>query len=150
MVDAWASADDVLGATGVEVTDQQLVQAQADIEVISGRIFTDTDRLRLRDLYWLGKAVAYQAAWAAGQPGLAQRMDVTAQTQDGTSANFTGDAIVLAPMAGRALQRCSWRRSRTVHVRSPFVDGGVGWFGVNPLSESVDEIQNWQQMGNTS
>ncbi|GAA0705340.1 hypothetical protein GCM10010193_70510 [Kitasatospora atroaurantiaca] len=144
MVSAWATTATVLDITGVEATEQQVAQAQAAIEVCSGRIWDDTERLRRRDLYWLGRAVAYQAAWAAGQPGLETRMDLTSQTQDGVSASLTADAIILAPMAARAINRCSWRKSRTIHVRSPFVDGrGIG---VNPLLESTDDLQTWTPM----
>jgi hypothetical protein len=145
VVNAWADADTALAVTGVEVTDQQLLQAQADIEILTGRIWDDTARIRPRDLYWLGRAVAFQAVWAAGQPGLETRMDITSSTQDGVSANLTGDAVILGPKAARAINRLSWRRSRTIHVRSPFVDGS-NWLGVNPLAESNDELQHWSPM----
>lgn len=145
MVDAWTDAETVLNCTGVEVTDQQILQAQADIEIFAGRTFDDTDRIRTRDLYWIGRAVAYQAAWRPGQPGIESRMDLTAQSQDSVSANLGPDAVVLAPMAARALNRLSWRRSRTVHVRSPFVDGS-NWLGPDPLAEGNDELQPWTPM----
>jgi hypothetical protein len=145
-VSAWTDTATVLQVTGTEVTDAQLGMAQADIEVMTGRTYDDTARIRPRDLYWLGRAVAYQAAWAAGQPGLAQRMDVTAQSQDSVSANLTEHGVVLAPMAFRAMNRLSWRRSRTVHVRSPFVDGSQ-WLGPDPLQEANDELRPWRPMG---
>lgn len=146
MVNAWIDADTTLTVTGVEVTDEQLLMAQADIEVMTGRMWDDTARIRPRDLYWLGRAVAFQAVWAAGQPGLETRMDLTSNTQDGVSANLTSDAVILAPRAARAINRLSWRRSRTVHIRSPFVDGS-NWVGANPLLEANDELENWQPMG---
>ncbi|OKI16624.1 hypothetical protein [Streptomyces sp. CB03911] len=144
MVDAWTDTATTLAITGVETTDQQLLQAQADIEIFAGRIWTDTARIRTRDLYWLGRAVAFQAVWAQGQPGRETRMDLTSSTQDGVSANLTGDAVVLAPMAARAVNRLSWRRSRTVHVRSPFIDGSS--YG-NPLHEANDDLRPWTPMG---
>lgn len=146
MVNAWTDTDTALAVTGVEVTDVQLLTAQATVEVMSGRMYDDTARIRTRDLYWLGRAVAFQAAWAAGQPGLETRMDLTSTTQDSVSASLTADAVVLAPMAARAINRLSWRRSRTVHVRSPFVDGS-NWVGANPLLESNDDLENWRPMG---
>lgn len=145
MVDSWTDATTVLNTTGVEVTDQQILQAQADIEVFAGRTYGDTDRIRTRDMYWLGRAVAYQAAWRPAQPGIEARMDITSQSQDGVSANLGADAMVLAPMAQRALNRLSWRRSRTVHIRSPFVDGS-NWLGPNPLDEANDELEPWRPM----
>lgn len=144
MADAWASAQNVINATGVSVTEQQLAQAQDDIEIASGRIYPDTPRLRQRDLYWLGKAVARQAAWIAGQFGLETRLDATQIQQDGVSTTLQGDGLVLAPMAARALKRVSWMRSRTVHVRAPIE--GFGLVG-NILSEGNDELEPWSPMG---
>lgn len=146
MVEAWCDADKALEVTGVEVTDAQLGTAQAAIEVMCGRTYGDTERLRTRDLYWLQRAVAYQAVWAAQQPGLESRMDLTSTNQDSVSAAFTADAVVLAPMAARAINRLSFRRSRTVHIRSPFVDGNT-YLGPDPLAEGNDEGQPWVPMG---
>jgi hypothetical protein len=143
VVDSWCDAETALSVTGIEVTDGQLGTAQAAIEVLCGRTFADTDRIRPRDLYWLVRAVAYQGVWAAQQPGLESRMDLTSTSQDSVSAAMTGDAVVLAPMAARALNRLSWRRSRTLHVRSPFVDGSGPWLGANPLLEANDDLERW-------
>ena len=147
MVNAWADAVATAEATGVEVSDQQLLQAQAMIEIFAGRTYDQTSRLRPRDVYWLGRAVAYQAVWAAQQPGLLSNLDLTANLQDGVSATLKDDALVLAPMAARAINRLSWRKSRTIHVRSPFVDGG-SWLA-NPLSEQSDVLQPWKPMGDS-
>lgn len=144
MAAAWASAQDVITATGVTVTEQQLAQAQADIEVFTNRIFSDTARLRTRDLHWLGQAVARQAAWLAGQFGLETRLDATQIQQDGVTTTLKDDGLTLAPMAARALRRVSWMKSRTIHVRSPLE--GVGPIG-NILFEGADEQQWWNPMG---
>jgi hypothetical protein len=143
VADAWASVQDVADATGVTVTDAQLAQAQSDIEIHCGRIYPDTDRLRARDLYWLGRAVARQAAWAAGQFGLETRLDATQIQQDGVSTTLQGDGLTLAPMAARALRRVSWMRSRSVHVRAPIE--GFGLVG-NVLSEAHDDYEPWAPM----
>ncbi|MFJ8995598.1 hypothetical protein ACIRQH_34985 [Streptomyces sp. NPDC102279] len=140
MVDAWATAQQVIDTTGVSVTDTQLAQAQSDIEIFSNRIYPDGERMRTRDLYWLGQAVARQAAWQAGQFGLETRLDATQIQQDQVSSTLTGDGLVLAPMAARALRRVSWMRSRTVHIRSAFESARpVG----NPLSDGSDDSQVW-------
>jgi hypothetical protein len=141
MVNAWASAQDVIDSTGVSVTDQQLLQAQSDIEIFTNRIFTDTERIRTRDLYWLGRAVARQAAWLAGQFGLETRLDATQTQQDQVSTTLTGDGLVLAPMAARALRRVSWMRSRTVHIRSAVE--GAGPIVGDALSDGSDEHLVW-------
>jgi hypothetical protein len=141
MVNAWCSAQDVINATGVSVTDQQLAQAQSDIEIFTNRIFADTDRIRLRDLHWLGQAVARQAAWIAGQFGLETRLDATQIQQDQVSTGLKDDGLVLAPMAARALKRVSWMRSRTVHIRSA-IEGAGPLIG-DPMSDGIDERMTW-------
>lgn len=141
MVSAWATAQDVIDTTGVTVTDQQLAQAQASIEVFTNRIYADTARIRTRDLHWLGQAVAYQAAWVAGQFGLETRLDATQIQQDQVSTTLTGDGLVLAPMAARSLRRVSWMRSRTVHIRSAVE--GAGPLTGNALSDGIDDSLVW-------
>jgi hypothetical protein len=141
MAAAWASAQDVIDTTGVTVTEQQLVQAQKNIEVFSNRIYPDSERMRTRDLYWLGQAVAYQAAWLAGQFGLETRLDATQIQQDQVSSTLTGDGLVLAPMAARALRRVSWMRSRTVHIRSAIE--GAGPIVGDPLTDGSDDHMVW-------
>jgi hypothetical protein len=141
MVNAWATTQQVIDATGVSVTDQQLAQAQDDIEIFTNRIFADTARIRTRDLHWLGQAVARQAAWMAGQFGLETRLDATQIQQDQVSTTLQGDGLVLAPMAARALRRVSWMRSRTVHIRSA-VEGAGPLVG-NALSDGIDDSLVW-------
>jgi hypothetical protein len=141
MTSAWASAQDVINATGVTVTEPQLAQAQADIEIFTNRIYADSARIRARDLHWLGQAVARQAAWLAGQFGLETRLDATQIQQDQVSTTLTGDGLVLAPMAARALRRVSWMRSRTVHVRSA-IEGAGPVLG-NALTDGSDDHMAW-------
>lgn len=140
MVDAWATPQQVIEITGATVSDVQLSQAQASIEMFSNRIYPDTDRMRARDLYWLRMAVAYQAAWMLGQFDLHTRLDATQVQQDGIVASLDARAMSLGPEAKQALQRCSWMRSRTIHVRSPLE--GAGYYS-NALAESADEQQYW-------
>lgn len=144
MVDAWASTAAVADITGATVTAAQVTQAQADIEIFSNRIYTDTPRIRTRDLYWLERAVAYQAAWAQGQFDLNTRLNTDQVQQDGVVANLSPDAVVLAPRAKQALQKVSWMRSRTVHIRSAFE--GAGPVG-NVLSDSADDHLEWAPTG---
>jgi hypothetical protein len=141
VVNAWATAQQVDDTTGVSVTDAQLAQAQAAIEVFSNRIYPDAERMRTRDLYWLGRAVAYQAAWLVGQFGLDSRLDATQIQQDQVSTTLAGDGLVLAPMAARALRKVSWMRSRTVHIRSAIEGSGpiVG----DALSYGSDDHMEW-------
>lgn len=141
MVDSWATAQQVINTTGVSVTDAQLLQAQDDIEIFTNRVYEDTPRIRTRDLYWLGRAVARQAAWIAGQFGLETRLDATQIQQDQVSTTVQGDGLVLAPMAARALRKVSWMRSRTVHIRSAVE--GVGPLVGSALSDGADDSLVW-------
>lgn len=145
MVDAWATPQQVIEVTGVTVSDVQLTQAQASIETFCNRIYADTARIRTRDVYWLGRAVAYQAAWEVGQFDLNTRLDATQVQQDGVVASLDTRAMTLGPRAKQALQRCSWMRGRTIHVRSPFEDGQRGYGSV--LSDASDEQFTWTPMG---
>lgn len=144
MVDAWATPQQVTEITGTTVTDAQLSQAQSSIEVLCNRIYPDTPRIRPRDLYWLGRAVAYQAAWEQGQYDLNTRMDANQVQQDGIVANLDARAMTLSPRAKGALQRCSWMRSRTIHVRSPLE--GAGYYA-NALADASDDQQAWTPLG---
>lgn len=145
MVDAWATAQQVLDITGESVTDARLAQAQSSVEVNCNRIYDDTPRIRPRDLYWLRMTVAYQAAWEKGQFDLNTRLDANQVQQDGMVANLNDKAMILGPRAKQALQRCSWMRGRTIHVRSAFEDGQRGYGSV--LSDASDEQFTWTPMG---
>jgi hypothetical protein len=123
VVNAWATAQQVQDTTGVSVTDAQLAQAQDDIEIFTNRIYTDTPRIRTRDLYWLGRAVARQAAWIVGQFGLETRLDATQIQQDQVSTTLTGDGLVLAPMAARALRKVSRGCGRGPCTSAPPIEG---------------------------
>lgn len=145
MVNAWCTLQDVIDCTRVSVTGDVLLQAQKNIEVFSNRIYPDKDRMRSRDLYWLGQAVAYQAAWIAGQFGLETRLDATQIQQDQVSSTLKEDGLTLAPYAARALRRVSWMRSRTVHIRSA-VEGSGPLVG-DALSDGSDERMAWTPYG---
>ncbi len=123
---AWADAGFTFSITGVTVSPEQLAQAQGVIDLTSG---TTQDAavdlaLRPRDLRFLRMAVAYQAAWMASQVDLFSRTEVSSLNQDGVQMTpGHSDALLLAPLARRALGRLSWRRTRSVPVRGPDPDG---------------------------
>lgn len=115
---AWADATYTSSITGVAVTADHVIQAQAMIELFSG--VTEQYKLRARDTRHLKMAVAYQAAWVAGQIDVTTRSDVSQVTQDKMSfTNANPDAAVLAPLAQRALKRLSWKTNRSVRLRRP-------------------------------
>jgi hypothetical protein len=129
----WATAADVLSLTDATVTDAQLTQANAAIELHAGRLYTEAAaRTGTRDLEWMRRACAYQAAWMLAQPDMFQRIDFTQVAEGGgRPVPLKDHGLVLAPLAKRALGRVSWLRSRSLHVRSPFQDG------LGPLSTAV-------------
>lgn len=122
----WASGADVTTLTGVPADEVKLTQAQAMIELHVGRTEElGTAEMTARDLDWLRRAVAFQAAWMAGQPDLFTRLEVQRLAQDGMSADFLSDSLTLAPMARRVLRNLSWRgpaRSVSVEPHQPLVE----------------------------
>lgn len=145
---AWATAAEALALTGRTVTDEQVAQAQAVIELFAD-VTQDADADQsAKTLRLLNRAVSWQAAWMATQIDVDARVDVTTLSQDGTSTTFAGDdAQVLAPLAKRCLDRLPWKRSRSVWTGAP---RGVGYNGIqaardNVVYESHDDIdgQPW-------
>ena len=114
----WATEAETLALTGVTVTPPVLAQAQGVIDVFSGVIESAEDEVSARNLRLLRYATAYQAAWMTSQIDVTSRTDVSQLDQDG--ASFTlghPDALVLAPLAKRCLDRLSWRGPRARRVR---------------------------------
>lgn len=113
---SWATVAETANITGRTVTDATVTQAQFQIELFSG--VTEEYAIPRRDLRHLKLAVAYQAAWLAGQIDVSTRTDVSQFTQDEMSATYAHeDAVVLAPLAQRALRRLSWKGSRSVQLK---------------------------------
>jgi hypothetical protein len=112
----WATTQDVLDLTGVTVTDAQVAMATAVIEMDGGARLAKLDDKYVsdRNFDWLRRAVAYQAAWMVAHPDYFTRMDLVSLAQDGPSAVFRRDSMVLAPLAKRCLGRLSWRGIRTL------------------------------------
>lgn len=143
----WATTADVLTFTGTEVTEQQLAQAAATIDLHAKRTYDDVTRVGSRDRYWLKLAVVYQAAWLTAQPDAFQRMAIDSLGQASLgggrgTTKFEPGAMLLGPYAKKALKCVSWLKSRSLHVQSPFTDG-FGVLGVDPLSSAVDSLYPW-------
>lgn len=134
----WASIEQVATYTGETVTEQQLARAEATVDLATGRTYAnDYARTDDRDAYWLKLAVAYQAAWMLAQPDMFARTDVTNVAQDGGgTTGLTADALTLAPLAKRAIEHLSWRRTRSLSVRPRA--------GLAP--RVVDEDHDWRPL----
>ena len=141
---SWTTPNQVLQITGQEVTSQAVDVAQGIIELVSSRSFSDSIRIRARDLAWLGKAVAYQAAWQGSQPDIFTKSAYDSVSQDGFSGKlFNKSGNYLGPLAERALKNCSWLRSRSLRMSNPFVDGDID-ISIDPLGD--DSILNWERI----
>lgn len=138
---AWATTDDVEDVTGETVTAPQLAQAQAVVELFTGRTPASDDALLVRDVYWLKQAVCWQTVWQKEQPGFASRSSVANMIQDGAHWEYTSKAAVnLAPLAIRAIKNLSWMGSRTVSFAVPLEAVG------QTLLESSDPVWSWQPL----
>lgn len=137
----WATAANVLAITGKTVTDSDALMASAVIDIYANRTEDASAGMSPRDLGWLMRACAFQAAWMPTQPGYLQRNSYAEITQDGMQIVYGKEwQVSLAPLAARALKNLSWKASRTqrlVSVRVP-----TGWSG-DPLLEEYDHRQNW-------
>lgn len=114
----WASIADVLAYTGATVTDAQIGVAQGVIDIYA-QVTTDTvEPISPRDRRLLKQALSYQTVWQINQVDLITRTDVSQVNQDGMSFSPAGaDALLLAPLTKRCLDRLSWRRPRSLRVR---------------------------------
>jgi hypothetical protein len=144
-INAWANSADVSEITQVEVDDAMILAAQGIVESVCHRTYKQV-LFKKTDIGWLRKAVAYQAAWMSFQPDLFFRTGTTNTSGDGISMTVATKADnYLAPLAGRAIKNLSWMRSRSVRVRTPFLDGSSS---TTPLDPSLADDSNlpWDPM----
>lgn len=115
--------------TEVEDAEEVLRTASHIIETVSGVIFQADYRerfLKKSDAYWVQQAVLFQAVWLVEQPDALTRLSVNSMSQDGLSIHPTdGLSLVLAPMAKRALNNCSWAKSVTATVDTDTKRSGI-------------------------
>lgn len=122
--DITVAMPDVYVLTGVypdaPLVASSIEQAKMLIEAISGVFFSAADRtlpLESADAVWLRKAAVFQAAWLVDQTAVFSRQGVSSLSQDGLSVSARDDlSFVLAPLAKRALNNCSWAKSGTLKV----------------------------------
>jgi hypothetical protein len=133
----WATSADVLRITGVEVSDQQVSIAGFIIDNYTGRPYsmswTDPksgqdiefnwwEKVGAVDWYYLRMAVSYQTVWMTAQPDIMERIETTEIPTTRQALKIEAQAMIIGPIAKKALGRVSWLRSRALHVRSPFED----------------------------
>lgn len=107
---AWATEAETLALTGATVSTSVLAQSQGIVELYAGVAYGVTG-LDARDVRMLRFAVSYQAAWLLSQVDVTSRTEVQSIDQDGVKVVPTdADALILAPLARRAIAGLSWRR----------------------------------------
>lgn len=146
----WASATDVITFTGITVSSGQLEQAQAVIEMFADTTSdaSDAGNIAPKNLRLLKLATAYQAAWITQHPDAFTNIDLSNFNQDQVSGTLRHDnALVLAPLAKRAIDRLSWKRIRALRI------GPRGGYGRIPrtmnLTSAVadDNDPRWRPLG---
>lgn len=138
----WATPADTLNLTGVTVDAAMMTRAQGvidtfvDIDPLSPGIKADP-----RDLVRLKRACAYQAGWMFEQIDVTARTDITQAAQDGATFVYANpNAIVLAPLAKRNIDRLSFNQSGPIGSRrqAAYPDMGAwadGWLRDDPAAE---------------
>ena len=140
----WVSA-----VTGQTLTAQQVMNAQQVLNVYSNYTPESSGfSMQPNDLRKLRYALAYQAVWMLGQPGLTTRTGVDQVSQDGVSAHIPDERdLMLAPLAKRMLKQLSWQKSRSLRVRTPFIDDQTP-LSSDPDAEANDLYERWVDMYN--
>ena len=125
--DISVSMPDVYVLTGVNASAplvaSSIEQAKMLIETVSGVLFHADERstpIDTADAVWLRKAAVFQAAWLVEQSAVFSRQAVSSLSQDGLSVSAPDSlTFVLAPLAKRALNNCSWAKTGTLRVAEP-------------------------------
>jgi hypothetical protein len=146
----WATAQDVIDTTGMNVPDTILTQAQAVVELFSDTTedASDAGNISAKNLRLLRLAVCYQAAWITQHPDAFTNIDLSNFNQDQVSGTLAhANALILAPLAKRAIDRLSWKRIRPLRI------GPRGGYGSIPrrmnLTSAVadDDDPRWRPIG---
>lgn len=144
---SWCTVAEVAGITGKTVTVVDRNLAAFSVELTTGLIESTAHvDLKRRDAYWLRQAVAFQAAWLSETPDYLERNDVSAASQDGQSVTLKPDALVLAPLARRALKRLSWRGTRSVRPLRVDERGRIRLAADYVPLEAHDDLQDWRPL----
>jgi hypothetical protein len=139
----------VSNVTSLTLTPLQIQNAQQVLNMYSNYTPESSGfNMQPFDLMWLRYGLAYQSAWMTQQPGLLYRGDVDQLSQDGLSTHWTDPrSIMLAPLALRSLKQLSWQKSRSLRVRTPFIDDQTP-LSSDPDAEANDLYSTWVDMYN--
>lgn len=143
----------VYNVTGSTLTPIQIQSAQQVLNMFSNYTPESSGfNMQPFDLMWLRYGLAYQAVWMPAQVGLLQRDTVRQMSQDGLSFTLddtqgTDRTMMLAPLALRSLKQLSWQKSRSLRVRTPFIDDQTP-ISSDPDAEANDLYERWVDMYN--
>ena len=146
----WATTGDVVAYTGVTAAAAQVGQAQAVVEMFADTTIdaSDAGNISPKNLRLLKMATAYQAAWITQHPDAFTNVDLTNYNQDQVSGTLAhANALILAPLAKRCIDRLSWKRIRPLRI------GARGGFGQIPRTMNTtsavmdDNDPRWQALG---
>lgn len=139
----------VQNVTSSTLTPQQIMNAQQVLNMYSNYTPEASGfNMQPFDLMWLRYGLAYQAVWMLNQPGLLYRGDVDQISQDGLSTHWSDPRnVMLAPLALRSLKQLSWQKSRSLRVRTPFIDDQTP-LSSDPDAEANDLFERWVDMYN--
>lgn len=146
----WATTSDVITYTGCNATAAQVEQAQAVIEMFADTTLdaSAAGNISPKNLRLLKLAVAYQAGWITQHPDAFTNIDVSNYNQDQVSGTLAhANALILAPLAKRCIDRLSWKRIRPLRIgmRS---GGGQIPRTMNLTSTTADEDDpRWRPLG---
>lgn len=139
----------VKNVTGSTLTTAQIQQGQQVLNMYSNYTPESSGfNMNPQDLYWLRMGLAFQAVWMTQQPGLLYRSEIDSLSQDGLSTHWSDPRnLMLAPLALKSLKQISWQKSRSLRVRTPFIDDQTP-MSSDPDAEANDLYERWVDMYN--
>lgn len=146
----WATTSDVLTYTGLNVTAAQVDQAQAVIEVFADTTTdaSDAGNISPKNLRLLKQAVAYQTAWITQHPDAFTNVDLANFNQDQVSGTLAhANALILAPLAKRCVDRLSWKRIRPLRIGSRSSSTGIPRTMNTTSAVRDDSDPRWRPLG---
>lgn len=100
--------------TGYTVTGDLIRQAQAIVEVVSGR--PESVVTNPKDRAWLEYAVCWQAAYMSNSK-IFEQANVKKVEQDRSMVEFGDELFAVSPLVMEAVKRVTWNKSRSFGTR---------------------------------
>jgi hypothetical protein len=111
----YATVIKVKELTDVNVDDSLIRQAQAIVEVVSGR--PESVVTKLTDRAWMEYAVCWQAAYMSSNTQVFTQANVKKVEQDRSMVEFGDQLFAVSPLVIHAVKQLSWNRSRSFSTK---------------------------------